>query len=203
MKFLETYNLVDLFIVGTFLMTFVLGLWKGFFRSLTALAGLVGGVIAAVKYHSAVGPYLSKVSSLDPQIATILSMVLVFIGVQIVFVVIRRILEALLNVTRLSWLDRILGSAMGLAGGFLVVAAAVSVLLIALPELQLVRDSKLIRPMNGLTEKALSYAPKQARDQVHSLMLKWNWGTEFAPPPSSQKSASTKKEPAGIPGPAK
>lgn len=173
MTFIESYNLIDLFILGTLLMTLILGVWKGFIRSLTALASLVVGVIAALRYNSVAQPYLSKVSSLDPQIASILSMVVIFILVQIVFVAIRWILAALLDLTRLSWLDRIFGAAMGLAAGFLIVAAGVQALLIGIPDWPLVKTSKLIGPVDQLAVKGMNYAPKQARDQVQSVITKW------------------------------
>ena len=106
MKFIETYNLIDLFIMSTLMVTLILGLWKGFIRSLTAVAGLVIGIGAAAKYHPEVAPYLGKISSLDPNISKMLSMIIVFIAVQVLFVVLRRILAKLIDVTRLSWLDQ-------------------------------------------------------------------------------------------------
>jgi membrane protein required for colicin V production len=202
MKFLESYNPIDLFIMGTLLVTFVLGLWKGFLRSLSALAGLVVGVVAALKYYPVVEPYLKKISSLDPHISIALAMIIIFVAVQAVFVLIRRALEALLSVTRLGWLDRIFGSAMGVAAGLLIVAAAVQVLLIVLPEWPTVKASRLVQPLNGLTEMALTYAPKQARDQLQALITKWKVPPpEGSPPPASPRSATSGKSPAATAGP--
>ncbi len=199
---IDTYNAIDLFIMGTLLVTLILGIWKGFVRSLTALASLVAGVALAIKYYPAAQAYLSKVSSLDPQVSMILGMVIIFIGVQVVFVVIRRILEALIDLTRLTWLDRIFGAAMGIVAGLLVVAAAVQVMLIGIPEWPLVKTSKLVKPVDQLTGKAVTYAPKQARDQWYSLMTKWKGTQEQVAPPAPQRQAapSPKKAPAASPG---
>jgi uncharacterized membrane protein required for colicin V production len=202
MKFLESYNPIDLFIMGTLLVTFVLGLWKGFLSSLSALAGLVVGVAAALKYYPAVEPYLRKISSLDHNISVALAMIIIFVVVQAVFVLIRKVLEAFLSVTRLGWLDRILGSAMGVAAGLLIVAAAIQVLLIVLPEWPTVKGSRLIQPGNGLTEKAMAYVPKQARDQLQALISKWKVPSpEVLPPATSPKSAFYGKSPAAPAGP--
>ncbi|MBI5248465.1 MAG: CvpA family protein [Desulfomonile tiedjei] len=198
MAFIESYNLIDVFILGTLLITLILGTWKGFVRSLTALASLVLGVAAAVRYYSLAQPYLSKVSSLDPQISSILSMVIIFILVQIVFLAIRWILDALLNVTKLSWLDRIFGAAMGLGAGFLIVAAAVQVILIGIPEWPLVKTSKLIGPVDQLAVKGMNYAPKQARDQVQSLIAKWK-GTQEPALAAPQREAVSSQKPPGVP----
>ncbi|MEW6138752.1 MAG: CvpA family protein [Thermodesulfobacteriota bacterium] len=202
MKYIEAYNLIDLFILGTLTVTLVLGLWKGFIRSLTAVAGLVVGFGAAVKYHAAVAPYLAQISSLDPNISKILSMIIVFIAVQVVFVLIRRILAKLIDVTRLSWLDRVLGGAVGLAAGFLMVAATVQALLAVLPEWPVVSSSKLVPPVHSLTGKAMAYAPQQVRDYAQTLVEKWKNVQE---PPSSNKQAGRntpqQKGPTAIPGP--
>lgn len=203
MASLESYNLIDLFILGTLLITLILGTWKGFVRSLTALASLVLGVAAAVKYHTLAQPYLSKVSSLDPQISAILSMVIIFILVQIVFVGIRWILDALLDLTKLSWLDRIFGAAMGFGAGFLIVAAAVQGIMIGLPDWPLVKTSKLVGPVDQLSVKAMNYAPKQAKDHIQAVIAKWKGSQEPASVAPQREANSSQRPPSVPPGPVK
>lgn len=202
MKFIEAYNIIDLFIMCTLTVTLILGLWKGFIRSLTAVAGLAFGLGAAIKYHTVVAPYLGKISSLDPNISKILSMIIVFIAVQVLFVVVRRILGKLIDITRLSWLDRALGGAVGVAAGFFIVASAVQGLLVVLPEWSVVASSKLVPPVHSLTGKAVTFAPPQARDYVQTLVEKWK---NMQEPPASNKqagqSAPLPKGPTGVPGP--
>ncbi len=82
MNLVVSYNLVDLFILGTLFISMILGIWKGFIKSLTALASLILGVVFALKYYPVVQPYLNKISALDAQISTVLSVIIVFIGVQ-------------------------------------------------------------------------------------------------------------------------
>ncbi|MGB6063272.1 MAG: CvpA family protein [Desulfomonilaceae bacterium] len=200
MNFLEAYNAIDLFIMVTLLITLILGIWKGFVRSLTALTSLVAGVVLAIKYHPLAQAYLSKVSSLDPQISMILSMVLIFVAVQMIFVIIRRVLEALIDLTRLSWLDRVFGAAMGIGAGLLVVAASVQVMLIGIPDWPLVKTSKLVKPVDQLTGKALIYAPKQVKDQWLSLTTKWKGAQELAPLIPRRRPAPSLKGPAAFPG---
>jgi membrane protein required for colicin V production len=191
MQFIESYNLVDLCIAATMLVTLILGLWKGFVKTLTGLASLILGVVLALKYHALVAPYLGKISSLDPQISVILSMVVVFILVQVLFVVIRRVLDKLLDLTRLTWLDRVLGAGMGAAAGFLIVASAVQVVLMGIPEWPLVKTSKLVTPVDRLTEKAMMHAPQPAKEQWASFVAKWKGAQEMLPQTSGRHSASS------------
>jgi membrane protein required for colicin V production len=203
MKSLEAYNFIDIFIIGTLLVTLILGLWKGFIRALTAVAGLVVGVVAATKYYPVVQPYLAKISSLDPHISMILSMVAVFIFVQVVFVLIRRGLAALIDVTKLSWLDRVLGGLMGSCAGLMIVAVAVHAVLLTIPEWPVVGSSRLVKPVSALSAKVLNYAPKQARNYVQSLMVKLQETQEPSQPRQPSRSAPHQKAPAIPPGPGK
>lgn len=203
MKLIEAYNIIDLLILGTLLATLILGTWKGFVRSLTALASVVLGVLIAAKYHGAVQPYLSKISSLDPHISMVLSMIIVFVAVQALFVLVRRLLDALIDLTRLSWLDRCLGAAMGATAGFLLVAGAVQALLIATPDWPLVRTSKLVRPVEGLTMQLMSHAPPQVRTRVDSFFAQWKGSLEPTPSSALAPRSAANKAPANAPGPVK
>ncbi len=181
MKFIEAYNPIDLFIITTLLVSLILGLWKGFVRSLTALAGLVIGVVVAGKYYPEVQVYLYKISSLNPQIAMVISMLALFILVQIVFVLIRKVMDTIIDITRLGWLDRVMGAFMGASTGFLIVAVFVQLLIVTAPEWPSVKGSGLIAPLEALTIKAMDYAPQQAKDQVNALVNKWR-GFQEVPP---------------------
>lgn len=173
MKFIEAYNPVDLFILTTVLVSLILGLWKGFVRSLTALAGLIIGIVVAGKYYPEVQVYIYKVSSLNPQIAMIISMLALFVFVQAVFVLIRKVMDMLIDITRLGWLDRVMGALMGVATGFVMVAAAVQLLAMTAPEWPSIKTSALISPVENLTLRAMEYAPKEAKDQVNAMVNKF------------------------------
>ncbi len=170
---MESYNTIDVFVLITIGLGFVIGLWKGFIRSLTATAGLLAGVVLAARYYPVVDPYLGRVSSLDPHVAMVLSMIAIFIGVQVVFVVIRRLLEALLDLTRLTWFDRLVGAALGLVAGAVTVVGGVQVMLYLVPEWPDIRTSRLLVPVTELTNDVLKYAPGQVRDAVDTVNQKW------------------------------
>jgi membrane protein required for colicin V production len=196
MKYAEGYNLIDLVIIALLLMGLILGTWKGFLRTLTALASLVVGVVAAFKYYTKVEPYLTKISALDPHISMILSMVIIFIAVQALFVVVRFILDALIDLTHLSWLDRIFGAAMGLAAGFLVAATGVEVVLAGVPEWPMVKESKLAPAVHEAATKGYERSPQSVKDQLQALLSKWQGTTE-----SSSLKGPAKGEPPKGPGP--
>jgi membrane protein required for colicin V production len=170
---IDMYNPIDIIILAIVSMGFILGIWKGFVRSLTALASLAFGVVLAVKYYPTVEPYLGKVSSLEPHLAMAISMILIFIAVQVVFVLIRRVLAAIVDVTNLSWLDRVLGALMGVFSASLVVAAGVQVILVGMPESKVVKESRLVKPVDQLAKRGVEYLPPSSKKQLQSLAQKW------------------------------
>jgi len=173
MEQLEQYNLIDILILSCFTLALILGFWRGFARTLTAVAGVVIGLLAAGKYYPVLEPYLSKISSLDPYISAILCMIVLFVVVQAIFVFIRKALEALLDFTRLGWLDRVLGACMGALAGFLVVTATVHILVLALPEWSAVNSSKLLKPVERLSSVVLNYVPEKFLAQFQLLAARW------------------------------
>lgn len=192
------YNILDAVIAGIILLALILGAWKGFLRSLTALTGIVFGIILSARYYGLVQPYLHKVSSLDKHVSMVLSMIIVFVLVQVAFVLIRHALDRLLDLTKLTWLDRSLGALMGFSAGFLIAAALVQSLLIGLPEWPPVKKSQLAQPVNQLTGKAMEYAPANVRELLSSFVYKIKSMSEGTP---SQKSTGPWQKPGS--GPAK
>lgn len=193
------YNLIDIFIIGTILIGFILGIWKGFVRSLTALASLVFGVLLALKYYPLVEPYLGMIGKLNPHISMVIAMVIVFIIVQIAFILIRWLLAALVDLTSLSWLDRVLGAIMGVAAALVVVAVAVHVLWVGLPEWPAVKKSKFVGPVRELTAKLVPMVPKSTRDHIESMVNRWKKGQGSGAP--AKPSTPDKSKPPVTPRP--
>ncbi len=60
MQFLETYNLIDLFILGTVLVTLILGIWKGFVRNVDGTGQPGARGVAGLKILSCSGRVSGK-----------------------------------------------------------------------------------------------------------------------------------------------
>ncbi len=71
-----------------------------------------------------------------------------------------------------------------------------------IPEWPLVKTSKLIVPLDRLTEKAMTHAPQRAKDQWVSFVTKWKGTQDHLPSYTSRQSASSTTAPATPTGPA-
>jgi len=124
--------------------------------------------------------------------------VIVFIFVQVLFVLIRLLLDALVDVTRLGILDRLLGAAMGGVAAFLVVAVVVQIILVGIPDWPIVTKSKFTRPTEDVTKKLWQYVPQSAKDQVADLTKRWK-GSQDTQQPKPTPKGDTSKQPATAP----
>lgn len=193
MEQFENYNLIDVLVVFIMAVALLVGLWKGFVRTLTAVAGVVIGILASTRYHLVVEPYLSRVSSLDPYICTILSMIILFILVQAAFVLIRKALDIIIDFTRLGWLDRILGAGVGILAGLLFVACIAQFLVLAVPEWPAIRKSKLIAPIEQISRLVTSRVPEKIKIPFRVLTEKWKGTFDIKLPSGSAKSEQVTK----------
>ena len=113
-------SLVDIFVLAVFVFFVVRNAWIGFFRGLSSLAGIVAGYLLSLRYGELVEKILSP--WFRPDWLKLLAYALSFlIGFLAVFIV-AELLTRLFKKARLSWLDHLLGAALGALKAFLLLA---------------------------------------------------------------------------------
>ncbi|MFZ0391584.1 MAG: CvpA family protein, partial [Calditrichia bacterium] len=90
------------------------GLWKGFFREIFGIAGLIGGLYLAILTFGPLAGYLKNwLPGLPSFILPALSFILIFLLVYIVSRIIGHLLGKIFQQLSLGWLNRLLGGAIG------------------------------------------------------------------------------------------
>jgi membrane protein required for colicin V production len=110
---------VDIVLLAVFLLSALVGLWRGF---VFEIVSLLGWLIAFVIANSA-GPYLSDLvplGSTDPQVRLWGAYIVVFVLVLLTCTLLARMLRALVSATPLSFVDHLLGGAFGVVRGVLI-----------------------------------------------------------------------------------
>ena len=110
---------VDLVLLGVFLLSVLIGLWRGF---VFEIVSLLGWLVAFVIANSA-GPYLADMIPPTVAAATVRlwgAYLFVFVLVLVTCTLFARMLRALIAATPLSFVDRLLGGVFGLARGMLI-----------------------------------------------------------------------------------
>ena len=110
---------VDLVLLAVFLLSVLVGLWRGF---VFEIVSLLGWLLAFIIANSA-GPFLAELiplSSSDPQVRLWVAYIVVFVLVLLTCTLFARMLRALISATPLSFVDHLLGGAFGVVRGSLI-----------------------------------------------------------------------------------
>ncbi|MBI1921234.1 MAG: CvpA family protein [Geobacter sp.] len=113
-------NFIDILTILVLLLFAVKGFLKGLVREVCSLLGLVMGSWAAFKYYPFLGSALRPYIHLPQAVATIVSFVLIFLAVGILFLLLGHLLTAVFKIAMLGGINRIGGVAFGLLQGGLV-----------------------------------------------------------------------------------
>ena len=139
-------DILILIILGFFTFS---GFKNGFIKEATRIVGMVGGFFAAHKFHDDLMPFL-EIYILNPNILTVVSYLGVFCITLIIINILAMVLQKFFELILLGWLNRLLGTLLGLIKGMFVVSIIIFILEIAPTEIRekLQRDSELYKICN-------------------------------------------------------
>lgn len=153
---------IDIIILACFLPAVVIGLKDGFVRQAVALGALILGLYLSVRFSAPVGQWITEKWHLEPFWIKVISFSSIFIGVALVLNLLGKLLEKVLKITMLGWLNRILGLVFAIITTALIVGTIIYVvnsangLLEFIPE-EKIAESRLYKPLLHLVETAFPY----------------------------------------------
>jgi membrane protein required for colicin V production len=171
-------NFFDILVIVILGYCLIRGVFRGLIKELSSIIGVLGGFYAAFTYYMLVAKPLSKWITTTGYL-NILSFLIIFCGVFIIISILGVIINYLLKIAFLGWLDRILGSVFGAMKGILIV----SVLLIAftafLPKgTPVIKDSLLSPYVTLISEKVAKVVSKDMKhafsSKIATLKKAWN-----------------------------
>ena len=171
-------NFFDILVIVILGYCLIRGVFRGLIKELSSIIGVLGGFYAAFTYYMLVAKLLSKWIT-NTGYLNILSFLIIFCGVFIIISILGVIINYLLKIAFLGWLDRILGSVFGAMKGILIV----SVLLIAftafLPKgTPVIKDSLLSPYVTLISEKVAKVVSKDMKhafsSKIATLKKAWN-----------------------------
>jgi membrane protein required for colicin V production len=125
-------NWLDIVLGIIILISVIFGIKKGLARTAIGLGAVILGVFCALWFHGMVGAHLTFIGSRS--IANMVAFFLVFLAVVIAGSLIAVLVDRLLRLARLSWLNRLLGGGFGLLRGALIGAVVVMAVMAFTPQ---------------------------------------------------------------------
>ena len=102
-------GILDIIIVCCFLPCLYFGARNGFIKQVISLIIIIVGIKLSISFSSPVSEWLRSRIELQPIWVSVISFVAVFIVVALVFGLVEKLLDAVVKVTMLGWLNRLLG----------------------------------------------------------------------------------------------
>jgi membrane protein required for colicin V production len=138
-------NILDIIISGLVAFFLIKGIFRGFFREIASLAGVVFGIVIGNHYHPQMAAYLKAYIPLE-QSLPLVSFIILFIAVIIVFYLVGLLLHGLFKRLLIGWFDRALGICFALIKGIIISYLLLVLLTFFVPSTSpLIADSKCAR----------------------------------------------------------
>ena len=121
---------VDIALLAVFLLSVLIGLWRGF---VFEVVSLLGWLVAFIIANSA-GPFLADLIPLGntgPQVRLWVAYVVVFVLVLLTCTLLARMLRALVSATPLSFVDHLLGGVFGMVRGALILVVVATLVMLS------------------------------------------------------------------------
>ena len=107
-------NILDIIILICLVPAVIQGIRKGFISQAISIISLIAGVWASAKFANLVGTWLAQYITASEQALKLVAFALILILVFIALGLIGRLLEGIIKLIMLGWLNRLLGVAISL-----------------------------------------------------------------------------------------
>jgi membrane protein required for colicin V production len=162
-------NLFDIIVIVILGYCLIRGIFRGLVKELSSIIGVFGGFYAAYTYYPVLAKPLSKWIA-NVGYLNILSFLIIFCGVFIVISILGIIINYLLKIVFLGWLDRVSGAMFGAMKGILIVSVLLIALTAFLPKgTPVIKDSLLSPYVTLVSEKMAKVISK---DMKHDFSTK-------------------------------
>ncbi|MBO7487405.1 MAG: CvpA family protein [Bacteroidales bacterium] len=151
-------GIIDIVIICCFLPSLYFGARNGFIKQLISLVIIVLGIKLAISLSPHVAEWLQSRVELQATWISVISFAAVFVAVALVGALVEKLLSAVIDVTMLGWINRLLGIVFSL----LKVAVVLSLLiyfvnsaneLLGFLSEEDIADSKFFKPLLDLSDK--------------------------------------------------
>jgi len=112
-------NILDIIIAGLIAFFLIKGIFRGFFREIASLGGVIFGILAGNRYHPQMADCLKNYLPLEKYLPLV-SFIILFIGVMIGFYLLGLLLHRLFKTLLIGWFDRTLGICFALIKGVII-----------------------------------------------------------------------------------
>ncbi len=152
-------TILDLIIIVVILAGYILGFKDGFVRKIVGFVGFVLSIILATLFYERFGKLIESVTGMEIYLSKIVAAVIIFIGVMIIFSVLKRLIHPFDKVN--NFLNQVLGGVIGAVQILFFLSAAFFLLnVFEIPSNKAARSSLLYDKVYKILPAAIDYLNK-------------------------------------------
>ena len=155
-------NILDAIILIALIPAIIQGLRKGFISQAISIISVIAGIWASARFANMVTAWVSQYITASEQILKIIAFALILVIVFIILGVLGKLLEGVLKLVMLGWVNKLLGVVFSLFKTFLIIGLVI----IAFNALnnsfgiikpEVISDSVLYEPVKSLADAIFPY----------------------------------------------
>ena len=155
-------NILDAIILIALIPAIIQGLRKGFISQAISIISVIAGIWASARFANMVTAWVSQYITASEQILKIIAFALILVIVFIILGVLGKLLEGVLKLVMLGWVNKLLGVVFSLFKAFLIIGLVI----IAFNALnnsfgiikpEVISDSVLYGPLKNLADAVFPY----------------------------------------------
>ena len=157
-------TVIDIIILVLLALAVFKGIKDGLMRQLGGIVGLILGIFLAGRFSAMLSGWLHRVApTLSENVVKVLSFIVIIVVVCLCVVLLSRLLEKVIKITTLGWINRLLGALLAVSTVVLLTGALVSVIeyinstwFVLVPQDELTR-SKSIQIISSISDAVFPY----------------------------------------------
>jgi membrane protein required for colicin V production len=192
-------NGLDFAIVIALSIGAIYGLSHGAIRMFTSVVALFGGIYFASMYYPNASALITREFATSPTTASVIGYLVLFAALFFVIEMVGTMAMRTLTVVHMSWIDRLIGAALGASIAAVATGMLVTLMAVVLPsDAQILRDSQLAPRLLLYNQQLVRFIPdnvKQAYEEKRSEIIR-GWvdkETRLADAPAASPQASPSK----------
>ena len=155
-------NILDAIILIALIPAIIQGLRKGFISQAISIISIVAGIWASARFANIVTEWVSQYITASEQVLKIIAFALILVVVFIVLGLLGRLLESILKIVMLEWINKLLGLLFSLLKvvliiGLIILAFSSLNSSIGLVKPEVIEGSALYEPVKDIAEAIFPY----------------------------------------------
>lgn len=157
-------SVIDIVILVLLALAVIKGLKDGLMKQVGGIVGLLLGIVLAGRFSAMLSGWLQRVApTISESVVKVLSFIIIIVVVCICVVLLSRLLEKVIKISTLGWLNRLLGVLLSVSAAVLVMGVIISVIeyvntawfIIISPERM--AESKGVQIISSITDSLFPY----------------------------------------------